>query len=150
MFSRAIPILNEQTREAARKMLAQLPVDGSIEVVARTRQKKRTNDQNAYYWLRLTEISEQAWIGGRQYSPEVLHEYMKREYLPETIDPDLETLVKNPEKYRKWTFLPTGDRICVGSSTNLTKRGFAEYVTAIEAYAAQELGVMFSAGPQWQ
>ena len=36
---------------------------------------KRSGDQNRYYWQRLNEIAEQAWIGGRQFSADAWHEH---------------------------------------------------------------------------
>jgi hypothetical protein len=151
-FSRSIVLTDETRRQNAQAMLRNLPVDGSIEVVARTFQRQRSTLQNSYHWMRLTEIADQAWIDSKQYSAEAFHEHFKREYLPddESMPREiLETVVKNPETYRKWDILPSGERVCVGSTTQLTRLGFAEYMTQIEAYATQELGVMFSSGPQW-
>jgi hypothetical protein len=151
-FSRSIVLTDEVRRQNAQAMLRNLPVDGSIEVVARTFQRQRSTLQNSYYWMRLTEIGDQAWIGGRRFLPETWHEHFKRDLLPddESMPREiLETLVKNAETYRKWDILPSGERVCVGSTTQLTRLGFAEYMTQIEAYATQELGVMFSAGAQW-
>lgn len=118
-----------------------------IEVVFREPVKVRGMDQNALYWVGpLANIAEQAWIGGRQYSAEVLHEHFKGAYLPEDNDPDLAELVKDPETWKKWDFTPAGDRICIGSTTKLTKRGFSQYLEQVHAFGAG-LGVLFSASP---
>ncbi len=89
----------------------------------------------------LRDIAEQAWIEGRQHSAEVWHEYFKRELLPEEFDPE-----RCKENYAKWAYDPGGERVLIGSTTQLTVKGFAEYLTAIEAFGAA-LGVMFSASP---
>lgn len=108
--------------------------------------KARTLDQNAALWAGpMRDVSEQAWVEGRQYGAETWHEYFKRKYLPEDDDPELETLAK--EGYRKWDIDPDGDRVLVGSTTQLTVRGMAQYITQIEAYGAG-LGVQFHVRPQ--
>ncbi len=105
--------------------------------------ERRTQEQQSLMWIRLGEIADQAWIGGRQYSSEVWHEQMKREYLPDEEGP-----TKRCRKdYRKWAHMPNGDRALIGSTTQLTTFGMAEYLTALMAWAATELGVMFSATP---
>jgi hypothetical protein len=122
------------------------PVDPlrPLEMVIQERKVQRNNAQNDYYWRRVTEIAEQAWIEGRQYRPEILHEYFKRELLPED-DPAPESDYVR-DNYRKWEHDPTGERILVGSTTMLTVRGFSDFTTRVEAFGAQ-LGVEFSANP---
>ena len=63
--------------------------------------------------------------------------------MPENDNPDLAKLVTKPESYQKWEYLPDDTRILKGSTTQLTKFGFSEYMTQIEAYAVSELGVIF-------
>lgn len=101
----------------------------------------RTKEQNSLMWVRLNEIANQAYIGGKRFSADTWHEYLKREFLPE--EPGPTKSARNG--YRKWDLLPNGDRVLVGSTTGLTKYGFTEYLEQIMAYAASELGVMFSA-----
>ena len=55
-------------------------------------------------------------------------------------------LVKNPEQYRKWDVTPKGDRVLVGSSTELSEHGFAVYMRQIEV-AGCDLGVEFHVAP---
>lgn len=119
-----------------------LPLDEShpIEVVIREEVKTRGIDANAYYWLRLGEISEQAWFNGRQYISDVWHEYCKRHIMPE------EVTTKDGETRSKWTETPDGE-LTVISTTMLEKSSFHEYTTAVEAFGAS-LGVMFSANPR--
>ena len=118
-------------------MLANNVPEG-VEVLFRKEQKPRTPDQNSLMWsCQLRDISEQAWIEGRRFSDVVWHEYFKREYLPEEYE---EGITK--ENYAKWDYTPDGERVLVGSTTNLTKRGFSIYLQKIEAHGAN-LGVQF-------
>ena len=123
-----------------------LPIDGSVEVVIRDVTKERTPDQNSAMWAGpLRDIEEQAWVNKRQFKADVWHEFFKREYLPEGDEEDFESLVK--AGYRKWDYTPKGDRVLVGSTTQLTTKGMAQYMTKLEAYATQELGVQLSVNP---
>jgi hypothetical protein len=118
-----------------------------IEVVFREPVKVRGLDANARMWVGpLKDLAEQAWIGGRQYSAEIWHEHFKALYLPEENDPELADLVKDPETWKKWDYTPSGDRICIGSTTRLTQRGFSIYLEQVHADGAG-LGVLFSASP---
>lgn len=143
---RTYVLISEMVREAALRVIANLPVDGSMELVIQHKTKQRTDSQNRLMWgARLREISEQAWVGGKQYGAEVWHEYLKQKFLPEGNEEDFARLVRSPETYRKWDELPDGERVLVGSTTQLTTLGMSRYMTECEAYATQELGVMFSA-----
>lgn len=113
-----------------------------LQVVIREEPRKRKPDQNALMWSGpLADLAQQAWIEGRQYSAEVWHEFAKKSFLPEEHDPAL-TL----EGYVKWDVDPAGDRVLVGSTTQLTPRGFSDYLEQLYAFGAS-LGVRFSAGP---
>ena len=85
---------------------------------------KRNTEQNNYYWLRLCEISEQAWIDGRRYNRDVWHSYFKEKYAPKLDGPH--------------------GKLTPESTTKMTVKEFSEYVEKIEAEAAQEYGVRFS------
>jgi hypothetical protein len=87
--------------------------------------KKRTSPQNRRYWGRgvLSQISEQAKVGGQQYGAEAWHELAKRKFLGVTELPDGSIVGK--------------------SSTNLTTTEFSDFCTQVEAWAATELGVTF-------
>ena len=126
-------------------LIENLPVDAArpLEVVIREEKRKRTLDQNSLYWSGpLRDIAEQAWVQGRQYSAEVFHEYLKREYLPDNEAQDFDdTHVK--DGYRKWAITPSGERALIGSTTGLTLRGMAAYLEQVYAYGAS-LGVQFS------
>mgnify|MGYP000658249821 CR=1 FL=1 len=66
-----------------------------------------------------------------------IFEYFKKEYLPEEFNPDL-----CKEGYQKWDYDPSGDRVCVGSTTELTVKGFSQYLEQIYAFGAEQ-GVRF-------
>jgi len=109
-------------------------------VVIREPVKVRGLDQNGLYWLRLGEIAEQAWFGGRQYSKEVWHHYCGINIMPEKVT------TKDGEVRSKWIEVPSGDPIVI-STTQLERRCFAEYTAAVEAFGAG-LGVQFHATPR--
>lgn len=144
MAPRTFRLVAEDVRGRLISAIRHLPIDEirPLEVVVREHKPQRNNDQNALYWSLLGEISAQAWIEGRQYSPEVLHEYMKRELLPEDKPPPDPAEVR--DGYTKWAYDPAGERVLIGSTTMLTVRGFANLITAVEAFGAN-LGVQFSA-----
>lgn len=109
-----------------------------------THKETRTGEQNRLMWVRLGEISDQAFINGQRFSAEVWAEHLKREFLPEHEGPS--RYVK--KGYCKWSILPNGERVLKGSTTQLTTAGFSNYMDQIMSYAAQELGVMFGATPE--
>lgn len=137
---RKILILSQNQIELACNLLKNVPIDtkSPIEVVVREKQKARKLDQNARYWAGpLKDIAEQAWVDGKQFSDIVWHEFFKKEFLPEEHDQEL-----CKEKYRKWAFTPAGDKFLIGSTTDLTVKGFAQYMEQVYA-AGADLGVMF-------
>lgn len=148
--TRVYRLIGEDQRRAAAALLANLPMDAKapLEVVFREPPKGRSLDQNALMWAGpLRDIEEQAWLAGRQFRAEVWHEYFKEQYLPDEseLQPDeLAKRVKDAEKYRKWDVSPSGRRILAGSTTELTKFGFSEYLEQVLAEGAG-LGVRFSA-----
>jgi hypothetical protein len=87
--------------------------------------EKRTTPQNRRYWGKgvLAQIAEQAAPNGKLYSAEVWHEQFKRQFI-------------GVEE------LPNG-QVIGKSSTGLSKAEFSDFCTQVEAYAAQELGVVF-------
>lgn len=144
--SRTIILANESVKTHALTVIGNLPVDGTLELVIQQRKKTRSKSQNSLMWgARIKDISIQAWINGKQFSGYVWHDHFKREYLPEGNEENFSMLVKNPAAYKKWEESPRGERVLVGSTTQLTTFGMTEYMTQVEAYASQILGVMFSA-----
>lgn len=87
--------------------------------------RKRTKPQNARYWGKgvLAQIAAQAVVNGRLYSAETWHEQFKRDFIG-------------------FDELPNG-QIVGKSSTGLSTTEFSEFCTAVEAFAATELGVTF-------
>lgn len=137
-------LLDDERRRLALAKVTHAPL--GLEVLIREPVKVRTLDQNARMWAGpLRDIAEQGWVDGRQFAVETWHEYFKREYLPEDDDPELGRLVKNPEAWSKWGYMPNGERALVGSTTDLTVHGFARYLEQVYAYGAA-LGVLFGVG----
>lgn len=142
--TRTLLLRNEQVRNNLLSIVRNLPLDDAfpLEVVIREQIKGRKLDQQALYWAGpLKDIAEQAWLDGRQFSAEVWHQYFRRELLPEEYDQE-----RCREGYVKWQIDPAGERIMVGSTTQLTVKGFSEYLEAVFAFGAS-LGVQFHANP---
>lgn len=140
--TRSIMLVGDMQKETACLLIKQAPIDqvNSLEVIIREQVKARKPDQNSLMWVGpLADIAEQAYVQGRTFSAEVWHEYFKEQYLPEEFDADL-----CKEGYVKWAIRPDGKRALIGSTTQLTIKGFAQYLAQIEAHGAS-LGVMFRA-----
>lgn len=135
-------IIHSQSQiDLAKNAISSAPIDPDkpLEVIIREEEKQRKPDQNALMWAgQLRDIAEQAYSGGRRYSDKTWHYYFKTEFLPEEFDAEL-----TKDGYRKWDYSPSGERILVGSTKDLTIKGFAIYLTQIEAFGAN-LGVMFT------
>lgn len=87
--------------------------------------RKRTKPQNRRYWGKgvLAQVAEQATVNGRLFAAETWHEQFKRQFIG---------VVE----------LPNGD-VVGKSSTDLSTAEFSDFCSAVEAYAAGELGVTF-------
>lgn len=99
-----------------------------LRVIVTQDEKLRTSAMNRRYWGPvLKKISEQAWVSGKQFTPDVWHEYfaLKFGYLDEVVLPDGEIITR-----RK-------------STTKMTADEFSNYMAQVEAYASMELGVEF-------
>lgn len=145
--TRKILFRTEAQKQVAHAIIDNLPLDkeNPIEGLFREEVKPRKLSQNALMWAGpLSDIANQAWYQGQKFSAEIWHELFKRMYLPEDDDPEIHLLAK--EGYRKWDYLPTGERVLVGSTTDLLVRGMAQYITQIEAHGA-DLGVQFRSNP---
>lgn len=137
--TRTITLQTEAQREQAMLMVRNMPL--GVEIVAREPVKARKPEQNSLMWAGALSDMADAWIDGKQYRAETWHEYFKANFLPETADP---LLVKKPETYQKWDYTLSGQRVLVGSTTDLTVRGFAEYLEQIYAFGSMH-GVRFKA-----
>lgn len=135
-------IRSEQQKELLASKISNLPVDedSPIQIVISEQTKARGLDQNGYYWLRLGEISEQAWSAGRQYHSDIWHEYAKRNVMPDMVE------IKSGEIVSKFIDSPDGNAVII-STTQLSKKQFAEYTEMVESMGAS-MGVMFSANPR--
>lgn len=147
--TRKIRLVGNIQLETAIAILRSAPLDANnpLEMVLREEVKPRKQDQNSLMWsCQLKCISEQAYVNGRTYSPEVWHEHMKEMFLPETFQSSEHQAEIVKEGYRKYDISPSGKRILVGSTTELTVKGFAIYLQQVEAFGAN-LGVIYSANP---
>ena len=140
MTQQIITLHAESQRESCRRIIDNLPLDGSMQVVIRPYVKPGSQAQRGAYWaVRLAEIADQAWLDGRQYPAPVWHEYLKQRFLPDYHDDEI-TL----PGYVKWMEMPGGELKMVGSTEKLTAKGRSEYIGWVEAFCALELGVRFS------
>jgi NinB protein len=142
--TRKIRLVGETQRATLHALIDNLPLDDQkpLEAVIQEEKKARKPDQNSLMWVGpLADIAEQGYVNGRTYTTAVWHEHFKAEYLPEEFDQEL-----CKDGYRKYDYTPTGERVLVGSTTQLTIKGFALYLQQIEAFGAN-LGVMFHASP---
>jgi len=147
--TRKIRLVGNIQLETAIAILRSAPLDANkpLEMVLREEVKPRRADQNSLMWsCQLKCISEQAYVNGRTYSAEVWHEHMKEMFLPETFQSSEHQAEIVKEGYRKYDISPSGKRILVGSTTELTVKGFAIYLQQVEAFGAN-LGVIYSANP---
>lgn len=95
-----------------------------LQVTIQLVKDQRTLEQNRRYWgAIITPIAEQVWSEGRQYSKDIWHEQMAREFIG-VID------------------LPGGGVMAM-STTDLSIEEFSDYMNKVEAYAVQYLGVCF-------
>lgn len=85
---------------------------------------KRSTDQNKRYWAILNEIAAGAWVNGKQFSADAWHEFFKAEFIGKEETPD-------------------GRQIGI-STTTLDVAEFGEYMTRVEHYAAEQLGLELS------
>jgi hypothetical protein len=151
--TRSVLLRGEIQRATMISIINNLPCDDDkpIEVVVREQVKARGLDANARMWVGpLKDIAAQAYVQGRTYSAEVWHEQFKAEYLPDETAmsrEELATLVKNPDTYLKYDYTPKGTRVLVGSTTDLTRRGFALHMQQIILFG-ESIGVQFSASPR--
>ena len=110
-----------------------------LSVVCAPFKTTRSLEANALMWIWLKVIEQQAWLGGRQYSDEVWHEFYKREFLPEINSRGDDKWREVPPRLPAAQLAPA--RVCVMSTTRLNKTEMSVYMTQIEAHAATELGV---------
>ena len=89
----------------------------------------RLDEQIKYYFGPLMkQVTEQAWVTGRQYSKEVWHEHFAKLFLPATelTLPDGEIVIKRGSIARG----------------KISLRAMTAFIRLVEAYAGAELGVV--------
>ena len=99
-----------------------------LRIIVTAEERQRNAAQNRFYWgAVLKQITEQAWVNGRQFDKDTWHEYFARAYgvCEEMTLPDGEIIVR-----RK-------------STAAMSVGEFSAYLEQIQAHAAAELGVEF-------
>lgn len=133
-------LIGESQREACKRVISNLPLDGSMTVKITPYSKPGSAAQRGAWWgIRLGEFADQAWDNGKQYSVHVWHYLLKERFLPNAPEDGL-TL----PGYEKWVELPDGSLKMIGSTERLTAKGRAQFMEQVEAFGAQEFGIMFS------
>lgn len=138
---RVIYLRTEVQRETLLNLVRNLPLDEAkpLQVTVEEYRPARKQDQNALMWAGpLKDISAQAYVEGKRFTAESWHEMFKEEFLPDEFDPE-----QCRDGYVKYTIDPKGNRRLVGSTTQLTVRGFARYLEQVLAFGGN-LGVEFS------
>ncbi len=98
----------------------------------------RSVQQNRYYWGPcLGEISEQARVLGQRYTTEAWHELFKRQFLGFEVRKVEVAGRKRPTVIRS-----------LRSTSTLKVKAMSEYLDKVQAFAASDLGVQFSAPTQ--
>lgn len=107
-------------REAICDYLRGLPEGKSYDVSVKLHRGKRTSPQNAWYWTIVGIVSRET-----DNTKDVIHRFFKKEFLGY----DIKEI--------------GGKRIAiVRSSSSLTTEEFSEYLGKVEAFVAQELGII--------
>lgn len=99
-----------------------------LRVIVTADERKRNVQQNRLYWgAVLKQVSEQAWVNGRQFDKDTWHEFYARKFgvCDEITLPDGEIVIK-----RK-------------STSDMTVAEFSQYINQVQADASAELGVEF-------
>lgn len=105
--------------------------------------KRRSTAQNSLMWVSLLgDFSMQVDFDGKKFLPDIWHDQLKKQFLPETPGTE-ETL----SGYKKWDEMPDGSLKMVGSTKLLTRLGMENYLHKCYAYGC-ELGIKFTASPK--
>lgn len=94
-----------------------------LAVTVQPHKAKRSVDQNKRYWSILNHIAEMAYLDGKQFTADAWHEYFKRLFIGAED-------------------LPGGGTVGI-STTILSVAEFTEYMTKVEIYAVEELGLEY-------
>src|SRR6185312_2423184 len=145
--TRTFLVSSEQVRDNLLNAVRNMPIDSAkpLQVLIREEVKVRKLDQQALLFAGpMRDLAEQAWLDNRQFSVEVWHTFCKQKFLPEDFDAELCV-----EGYVKWGIDPEENRILVGSTKQLTVRGYSQYLEQVFAFGAS-LGVSFHTNPKEQ
>ena len=117
-----------QIKLPGKKMRRELAnIDGPIQVVIKKKRKRRSLDQNNYYWGCLVPALKSAfseWSPETGWTSEMVHEYLKNRFLPQV---------------REWgeTVTPDGEAIPEPATTKkLTTIEFSHYKELIQLWAS--------------
>lgn len=144
---RPFVLKDEAIRERLILVIQNLPIDTEypLEIVIDERRPTRKLSQQAYLFAGpLKDIAEQAWVKGedgksRQFPVKIWAHHCKEMFLPERFDPEL-----CKDGYVKWHYTPAGERVLIGSTTELTVKGMVRYTEELTAMGAN-LGVSYTA-----
>jgi hypothetical protein len=108
-------------------------------VTVAQRGESRSAKANKYMWSALLKpAAAQLSINGQRFSAEALHEYFKRQHLPE--------VTKHGKQ--KWDVMPSGERRLAIGTGDLDGEEFGIYLEKCQAEAATEWGITFDAPQQ--
>lgn len=99
-----------------------------LRIIVTAEERRRTSEANRFYWgIVLRDISEQAWVEGRQFDKDTWHAYFAELY---------------GEKVE--ITLPDGRvHVTRRSTSDMSVGDFSEYLAKVQAHAANEFGVTF-------
>lgn len=115
-------------RAQAIRAIQAIPANEVMDFTLVPHKSSRSLEQNARYWSLLTEISEQLWPDGKQYEPEIYHEYFKGRFLGK--------VQVNFGENDDAAFVPK-------STTKLAVKDFGDFMTQVEAWGVEH-GVKFT------
>jgi hypothetical protein len=131
---------HQHVTELYRNLLKPMTARGKVmQVTACEAEDNRSVLANRYYWgFVLKDISEQGAIEGQRWAVEAWHELFKRQFLG----------------YRVRKFKVAGSKRVrvvreLRSTTDLKTRAWHKYLDQLMAFAANELGVVFSSPPAY-
>lgn len=101
--------------------------NGNLEITVRPRKSKRSNEQNRRLWKIYGELAEKAWGNGRRFDAQTWHEYCKGLFLGFDLK-----------------MLPDGTELKTPISTTTLNTGeMTDYQNRLQAWAADEFGMIF-------
>lgn len=127
-----VRFITRENRRAVFKLLYENSekwlLQGDLQITVALKKSRRTIEQNKRLWALYGELSQNAWVNGQQFSPDIWHEYLKGYFLGynETVLPNGEVL-KTPI-----------------STTTLNTAEMTDYQNKIQAYGASEFSIEWS------